>query len=56
MPSANSILGWLFYVGLTVLGWRQDKRARFFVIYVILCVSLILDVIGCHQTIRTVRT
>jgi hypothetical protein len=45
-------LGWPVYGALTVVGILQRRRARYFIIYGILCVLLALNVVGCHLEIR----
>ena len=42
------IAGWLFYIALTVFGLLQRRRLRYFIVYAILCLLLILNVIGCN--------
>src|SRR5258707_519205 len=40
--------GWLFYIGLTVVGLRQRRPLGYFIIYGILCSVLILNAVGCN--------
>jgi hypothetical protein len=44
-------VGWLFYVALTIYALRQNRRARYFVAYTVLCVFLILNVGGCYYEV-----
>ena len=41
-------LGWLLYFGLSVYGLTRRERPRYFLVYVILIVLLILNVAGCR--------
>lgn len=50
-----TIVGWGFYVLLTACGIRQDKRARYFVAYTVLCVLLLVNVGGCHYAVATMK-
>jgi heme/copper-type cytochrome/quinol oxidase subunit 1 len=50
--TAAAIVGWLFYVGLTISCLRQERRARYFTIYAILCACLLLNVAGCQTELR----
>ena len=45
-------ISWVFYLALTIFGLAEERRSRYFVIYAILCVFLILDVTGCHVIMR----
>jgi hypothetical protein len=38
---------WLCYVGLTFLALRQHRRLRYFIVYGLLCVLLLLNAVGC---------
>lgn len=40
--------GWIFYIALTIYGLSQRRRARYFVVYAILCLLLILNAVGCN--------
>ncbi len=40
--------GWLAYIALTIFGLRQNRRARYFVVYTILCLLLLLNAVGCN--------
>src|SRR5437773_10072413 len=45
---ASLVGGWLFYIALTVVGLYQKRRVRYFTVYAILCLLLILNVVGCN--------
>src|SRR6516162_4640781 len=45
---ASLIAGWLFYAVLTIFGLLQRERIRYFVLYTILCLLLILNAVGCN--------
>jgi len=40
--------GWLYYAVLTFWGLRRKRRRSFFLVYVILCLSLLLNGYGCQ--------
>jgi len=42
------IVGWSFYIGLTIYALRQRKSSRYFLIYAILVVLLALNAAGCR--------
>ena len=42
-------LGWSYYVALTGCSLEIKRRRRFFVVYTVLCVSLILNIGGCES-------
>ena len=44
-------IGWLIYGALTIYGLRENRRARYFVVYSILCVFLFLNVCGCYYLV-----
>ena len=50
-----TVAGWLLYVVLTIVGLRQNRRSRYFLIYAILCALLVLNVVGCHVQIQDLR-
>ena len=46
------IVGWIFYILLSVVLFRAKKTGVFFIIYAIFCVLLALNVIGCQRVIQ----
>jgi hypothetical protein len=42
---------WILYLLLTIVGLSQNRRARYFFVYAVLCALLVLNVIGCHMAI-----
>ena len=44
----TSILGWMFYAVLSA-GMALAKRATFMAMYIILCIALALNLVGCHK-------
>jgi hypothetical protein len=46
--TASLIAGWAFYAGLTIVGLLQRNRTRYFVVYTVLCLLLILNAVGCN--------
>ena len=42
------VFGWLLYAGLTVAGLSQKRASKYFQLYLILCVLLLLNVVGCQ--------
>jgi hypothetical protein len=48
-----SLGGWIFYAFLTSRMALTRRKAMFFVFYLIFCVALILNVIGCKKTLET---
>jgi hypothetical protein len=49
------IAGWFGYIALTVYGLKQQQRARYFRIYAILVVLLVLNVCGCRYEMAHMR-
>jgi hypothetical protein len=47
-PTTLLIIGWLPYVVLTIIGLSQNRRARYFAIFGILCALLAFNLAGCH--------
>ncbi|NOS69688.1 MAG: hypothetical protein HOP33_07140 [Verrucomicrobia bacterium] len=45
---ASLVAGWLFYIALTIVGLYQKRRVRYFTVYTILCLLLILNAVGCN--------
>jgi hypothetical protein len=41
------LLIWLCYLGLTLLAFRQHRSLRYFLVYGLLCVLLLLNAAGC---------
>lgn len=50
------LVGWLFYLALTIYGLRQNKRIRYLATYTILCVCLVLNMGGCYYIVTNVKT
>jgi len=46
--SAAAIAGWLYYLILTVASLRAKGRRIFVLLFVILCVSMLLNIAGCE--------
>lgn len=44
-------IGWLCYIVLTVAVMATRRRTCFVLLYIILCVALAMNVIGCHELI-----
>jgi len=44
--------GWLYYILLTVWGLCTPRRIVYFIIYTILCISLAVNVAGCHSVLH----
>jgi hypothetical protein len=53
--NASIIVGWSFYVALTVVAFLQSRRARYFVYYAILCALLATNVVSCHVILHDLR-
>jgi hypothetical protein len=47
-----SIIGWLIYVALTILLRRTNRLSFFLLIYLLLCILLALNVVGCGRTLN----
>ncbi len=46
-----TVLGWGVYALLTFLAYTARKRFRYFLLYGIFCLVLILNVTGCRQVL-----
>jgi hypothetical protein len=46
------ISGWLYYVVITIWGFYQKQRRSFFIVFVILCISLLLNIAGCQSVLH----
>ena len=46
---ADYIVGWLPYIALTIAALCSRRRVLYFTFYVVLCILLILNVVGCQQ-------
>jgi peptidoglycan/LPS O-acetylase OafA/YrhL len=46
------VIGWLFYIALTVVGLSQRCRFRYYLVYAILCVLLIVNAVGCNVNMQ----
>ena len=44
-------VGWSVYIGLSVYGLRQSRRAQYFAAYAILLALLVLNVAGCRYEV-----
>jgi len=42
-----AVLGWAYYVALTWWSLISGRRRRFFALYIVLCISLIVNIAGC---------
>jgi len=47
-------IGWAFYLLLSFLIGRTRKRAAFFAVYIVFCILLALNVVGCRRTLEAV--
>jgi hypothetical protein len=51
------VVGWLYYLLLTIWSLRAKSRKSFIRVFIVLCISLILNVAGCealkHSTWKT---
>jgi hypothetical protein len=43
------LFGWFLYLNLTIVALCSRPRVLYFAFYVILCILLILNVVGCRQ-------
>lgn len=48
VPWANPVVGWLVYLSVTTAAAFTRKRRWYFVLYIVLCTLLGLNVAGCH--------
>jgi hypothetical protein len=48
-PTTLLVMGWLPYIVLTIVGLSQNRRARYFVVFGILCAFLAFNVAGCRM-------
>jgi hypothetical protein len=46
------LLGWILYAALSMLIARTRKIGTFFPVYLVLCVVLALNVVGCKKTLE----
>ena len=55
----GAFVGWLYYAILTIRSLRARRRVVFIRVFVVLCVSLLVNVAGCeamsHANIKTER-
>ena len=49
------IVGWSLYIALSVFGLKQQRRVRYFWIYVILIALLVLNAAGCRYEIAHMK-
>jgi hypothetical protein len=47
------LLGWLFYIAFSAVMLRIRRPKTFFGVYVVFCIVLALNLVGCHRTIET---
>lgn len=48
------IVGWIFYIVLSVVLFCAKKSNHFFLIYIIFCILLALNVAGCQEVSQAV--
>jgi hypothetical protein len=48
------ILGWALYCVLTLLAFKTQRKGGFFLLLLILCLLLIMNVVGCRQTLHDI--
>jgi hypothetical protein len=48
-PSAPMMIGWMIYAAFGALALCQNRRTRYWFIYGLFCVLLILNVTGCYH-------
>jgi len=48
------MIGWLFYLILTIFVFAAKRMSVFIIVYVIFCLSLILNIVGCEKTMEAV--
>jgi len=48
------MIGWLFYLILTIFVFAAKRMRVFIIVYVIFCLLLILNVVGCEKTMEAV--
>jgi hypothetical protein len=46
------IFGWFFYILLSAVMLQIKKRGIFFIIYIIFCVLLMLNIVGCQRVMQ----
>ncbi len=46
------IIGWAFYMLLSIVMFKTKRRSLFFAIYVIFCALLVLNLGGCYRTMK----
>jgi hypothetical protein len=52
MPPVSTVLGWLIYIGISVIAILTAKRLLFVVLYVIFLLLLAINVAGCNRIIE----
>jgi hypothetical protein len=52
--SFGFIIGWALYILLSLAMFKTRKRNGFFVIYMIFCILLLLNLAGCYRTFSAV--
>lgn len=48
------IVGWLFYVLLSIVMFTTNRKGIFFLLYIIFCILLALNVGGCQRVLKDV--
>ena len=46
---SDYVVGWLPYIVLTIAALLSRRRILYFAFFVILCVLLLLNIVGCHH-------
>jgi hypothetical protein len=49
VPWAHPVVGWLLYISITIAAAYTRKPVRYFVLYGVVCILLIMNVVGCHK-------
>ena len=52
--SFNFLVGWALYCGIVTILVFARKQGVFIFFYVVLCVLLVMDVVGCYKAISTI--
>jgi hypothetical protein len=51
--SFGFIMGWAFYFLLSLIMFKMKRRTMFFSIYVMFCIFLALNLVGCERVLNT---
>ncbi len=49
-------IGWIVYGVLTLIILRSKSRTTFWIYYIIFCVLLTLNTVGCHHIIQALNS